>query len=102
MQHVHAKNIGYRGRLERKLLRIRHGIEPRTPNNIGGNHAGQRLFKESGSRAHLDGNTVVLAERKEARKEFLLVNAAQYRLLFPDAAMSAEILLRLSVNGHCL
>src|SRR6266852_3425508 len=40
--------------------------------------------------------------RKERRRaKFLLVNAAQYRLLFPDAAMSAEILLRLSVNGHC-
>ena len=41
-------------------------------------------------------------ERKEARKVFLLLNAALYRLLLPDAAMPAEVLLRLSVNGHCI
>jgi len=63
---------------------------------------GSARLKKPGPAPTSTENAIVLAEGKDSGKKFLLVNAAQHRFLFPDAAMPAEILLRLKIYPHCL
>src|SRR6267154_1774534 len=70
-------------------------FQPWAGNQIRGNDLRKKLLEETWAASNFDRDSSRGFGREQARKQFLLVNTAQHRLLFPDAAMLAEILLRL-------
>lgn len=82
------------------MLRVGYGIEPRTPDEIGGEDFRHKLLEKPGTGTHFNADALWFAVGYQSRKEFVAVDTPQRGFSIPDAAVPQKLFLSLFVDGH--